>query len=74
MWDVHCIDVNLIEEGHRVIDSRWKPDFGGLVDLALVTSLNVPFHVGVECRPPEAVKKDRAYGIKPLWWSWLWAS
>ena len=74
MWDVHYVDMNLVEEGRRVIDSGWKPNFGGLADLALVTSLNVPFHVSVECRPPEAVKKDTAHGIKPLWWSWLWAS
>jgi hypothetical protein len=66
MWHVHGVDLNLVEERCGVIDSGWKLDFGGLVDLALVTSLNIPLHVSVKCRPPEAVKKDVVHGIKTL--------
>jgi hypothetical protein len=37
-----------------------------LTDLALVTSLNVPFHIGVKCGPPEAVKEGAAHGVETL--------
>jgi hypothetical protein len=37
-----------------------------LTDLALVTSLNIPFHIGVERRPPEAVKEGAACGVETL--------
>jgi hypothetical protein len=66
MRHVHGVDVYFAEEGRRVINGWWKPDFGGLVDLALVTSLNVPLYVSVEHGPPEAVKKGAACGVETL--------
>jgi hypothetical protein len=36
------------------------------MDLALVTCLNIPLHVGVEHRPPEAVEKGVACGVETL--------
>jgi hypothetical protein len=66
MWHVYSVDVDFAEEGHRVVNGGWKPDLGGLVDLALVTSLNIPLHVGVKHGPPEAVKKGVARGVETL--------
>jgi hypothetical protein len=66
MRHVHGVDVYFAEEGRRVVDGWWKPDFGGLTDLALVTSLNVPLYVSVKCRPPEVVKKGVAHGVETL--------
>ena len=63
---VHGVDVELVEERHRVIDSRWKADFGGLADLALVTSSNVPFNVGFKGWLPEAVEKSAACRVEAL--------
>jgi hypothetical protein len=58
--------MDLAEEGCRVVDGGWEPDFGGLADLALVTSLNIPLDIRVECGPPEAVEKGAAHGIETL--------
>jgi hypothetical protein len=66
MRHVHGVNIDLAEEGRGVVDSGWEPDFGGLVDLALVTSLNVPLDIGVERGPPEAVEKGAACGIETL--------
>jgi len=52
----HGVDVGFAEQGHRGVDSGRNVDFGGLLDLALVAGLNVPFDVGFEGGPPEAVK------------------
>jgi hypothetical protein len=56
--------MDLAEEGRGIVDGRREPDFGGLADLALVTSLNVPLNIGVERGPPEAVEKGAACGIE----------
>jgi hypothetical protein len=66
MRHVHGVDVYFAEEGRGVVNGWWKPDFGGLTDLALVTSLNIPLHVGVECGPLEVVKKGAACGVETL--------
>ena len=66
MWHVHGVDVDFAKEWRGVVDGGWKPDFGGLMDLALVTSLNIPLYVGVEHGPPEAVEKGAACGVKTL--------
>ena len=58
--------MELVEERHRVFDGGWKADFGGLVDLALVTCLNVPFNVSFEGWPPEAVEKSTACRVEAL--------
>lgn len=55
MWYVHGVDMDLVEKGHRVVNSGQKLDVDGLADLALVTSLDIPLHICVKCRPPEAV-------------------
>ena len=41
-------------------------DFGGLMDLALVAGLNVPFDIGFEGWPPEVVKEGTVHGVKTL--------
>ena len=41
-------------------------DFGGLTDLALVAGLNVPFDIGFEGWPPEAVEEGAVRGVKTL--------
>jgi hypothetical protein len=66
MWHVHSVNVDFVEEGRWVINGGWKPDLSGLADLALVTSLNISLHVGVERGPPEAVKKGVAHGVETL--------
>jgi hypothetical protein len=66
MWHIHSVNVDFAEERHRVVNGGQKPDLGGLADLALVTSLNIPLHVSVERRPPEAVKKGVAHGVETL--------
>jgi hypothetical protein len=58
--------VDFAEEGHQVINGGWKLDLGGLADLALVTSLNIPLHIGVKHGPPEVVKKGVACGVETL--------
>ena len=58
--------MDLVEKGRGVVDSGWKPNSGGLADLALVTSLNIPLYIGVERGPPEAVEKDAARGVEAL--------
>jgi hypothetical protein len=58
--------VDFAEEGCWVINGGWKLDLGGLVDLALVTSLNIPLHVGVKRGPPEVVKKGMMCGVETL--------
>ena len=56
--------MELVEERRGVIDGGWKADFGGLADLALVTCSNVPFNVGFEGWPPEAVEKSVACRVE----------
>ena len=58
--------MELVEERRRVVDGGWKADFGGLADLALVTSSNVPFNIGFEGWPPEAVEKSAACRVEAL--------
>jgi hypothetical protein len=66
MWHVHGVDMDFAEEGYGVINGGWKPDFGGLMDLALVTCLNILLYIGVKCGPPEAVEKGAACGVETL--------
>ena len=66
MWHVHGVDVGLVEEWCGGVDGGWKVDFGGLTDLALVTSLNIPLDVGLKGWPPEAVKEGAACGVEAL--------
>ena len=63
---MHGVDMELVEEGCWVVDSGQKLYFGGLSDLALVAGLHIPFHVGVESRPPEMIQEGVACGVKTL--------
>jgi hypothetical protein len=39
---------------------------GGLADLALVISRDVPFDIGFESRPPKSIEEGLARGVKAL--------
>jgi len=66
MQHEHGVNVYLAKERHRGVDNRQKLDLCCLLDLALVASLNVPFHVSLKGRPPEVVEKGAAGRIKAL--------
>ena len=60
----HGVNVGFAEEGCWLDDSGRNADTCSLADLTLMASLNVPLDVRLEGRPPEAVKKCVASGIK----------
>jgi len=66
MWHEHGVNVYLVKERRRGVDDGRKSDLCCLPDLALVASLNIPFHVGLEGGPPEAVEEGAARRIKAL--------
>jgi len=66
MRHIHGVDVDFVEKWRRRVDGGWEVDFGGLADLALVTSLNIPLDVGLEGWPPEAVEEGTACGVEAL--------
>jgi len=66
MRHIHGVDIDFVEKRCRRVDSGWEADFGGLADLALVTSLNVPLDIRLEGWPPEAVEEGVACGVEAL--------
>jgi len=66
MWHEYGVDVYFVKEQCRGVDDGWKSDLHCLPDLALVASLNIPFHVSLEGRPPEVVKEGAVHRIKAL--------
>ena len=60
----YCIDVDLLEERCRNSNSREYVDFGGLVELALITDSSILFDVVFDRQPLEVVKDDMTYGVE----------
>ena len=60
----HGVDIYFMEEGGGGGDSRRDPDLGCLVELALVTSADVPLDILLKEGPPESVEECMAGGIK----------
>src|SRR6266404_1151159 len=62
----HGIDIYLAEEGSGSRDARGNADFGGLLELTLMTGTDVPLDVLIDGRPPEAVSESVVCGIEAL--------
>ncbi len=63
---MHGVDVNLVEERSRNGDDRGNVDFSGLLELTLVTGVDVPFDVMIERGPPEAIGQGAPCGVHTL--------
>ncbi len=56
----HSVDVGFVKEGCRSGDSGWDANLSGLVELALVTHIDIPLDILFKQRPPEVVKNGAA--------------
>src|SRR5258708_37501118 len=63
-WHEHRVDVGFAKEGCREGNRGRDEDFSSLVKLALVASIDVPFDVLLESRPPESVEEGVLCGIE----------
>ena len=62
----HGVNVNFAEEWHGGGDGWWDADLHGLVKLTLVASVDIPFYIAIEQRPPEAVEEGATCRIEPF--------
>jgi hypothetical protein len=62
----HGVDINLAKEGSRKVNNRQDANLGGLTKLAFMTSVNIPFYILLQRRPPEAVEEHAVSQIKAL--------
>ncbi len=60
----HRVDVGFAKEGCREGNHGRDEDFSSLAKLALVASIDVPFDVLLESRPPETVEEGVLCGIE----------
>ena len=60
----HGVNINLVKEGSRKVDNRRDVNLGGLMKLAFMTSVNIPFYILLQRRPPEAIKECAVSQVK----------
>ena len=54
---VHGVNVGFVKEGSGNRNSGRNMDFGGLLELALMTSIDVPLHIAVKSGAPKVIEK-----------------